>query len=449
MNKQTNEQINEQTKSRRFQFIHLEAYSLQANQQGGKNAKFSKEVKARTVKEVLGEVLRVKGFCNHIKAPEPPGLLYGDINTVEALCKHYHQNHKNTDKNGKAKALRSDSNVLIAGVVSLEGTSENVKKWMEYKNEVLTYLKNKYGENLKAVMEHTDEENPHLHFYLVPNVGQKLDDLHDGKKAVMALKKEKPKALKGEQNKKYIEAMRAFQDDFYNKVSKAFGLAKIGPARDRVSRKAYFEQVKLAQEYSKTIQQIEDNKKIIENENEKLRVEILHAKSELEKEKKKVLIQAEGMGFAQGVKDFNKNNYVGKIAVSITFNKSKLEEVEKKNKDLIFKYNKAVKANKKLNERKVFYKQKFYDVEEKEKNLRNNFNDRVKMRLEVITEKNQKLEIENQVLNIENVKLKAENEQAKNSLNLLNKIKKAIGHNNFNNFLNELFKKPKDPKIKT
>jgi hypothetical protein len=35
-------------RSRKFQFIHMEAYSLRANQQGGKNAKFNKEVKART-----------------------------------------------------------------------------------------------------------------------------------------------------------------------------------------------------------------------------------------------------------------------------------------------------------------------------------------------------------------------------------------------------------------
>jgi hypothetical protein len=49
---------------------------------------------------------------------EAPGVLYGDLNNIEADCKAYHQNHKNIDKNGKAKALRSDANVLIAGVVS-------------------------------------------------------------------------------------------------------------------------------------------------------------------------------------------------------------------------------------------------------------------------------------------------------------------------------------------
>jgi hypothetical protein len=43
------------------------------------------------------------------------------------------------------------------------------------------------------VVEHTDEENPHLHFYIVPKIGQKLDELHDGKKAVLELKKKEPK----------------------------------------------------------------------------------------------------------------------------------------------------------------------------------------------------------------------------------------------------------------
>jgi hypothetical protein len=140
--------------------------------------------------------------------------------------------------------LRSDANVLIAGVVSLEGIRENYDDWDKYKTDVVGYLKEKYGDNLAAVVEHTDEENPHLHFYIVPKVGQKLDELHDGKKAVLELKKKEPKALKGKQNKAYIEGMRNFQDDFYNKVSKNFGLTKIGPARSRVSRKTYFEQKK-------------------------------------------------------------------------------------------------------------------------------------------------------------------------------------------------------------
>lgn len=273
---------NNNDRSRKFQFIHMEAYSLRANQQGGKNAKFNKEVKARTVREVLGEVLRKDGFCNHIQEPEAPGVLYGDLNNIEADCKTYHQNHKNIDKNGKAKALRSDANVLIAGVVSLEGIRENYDDWDKYKTDVVGYLKEKYGDNLAAVVEHTDEENPHLHFYIVPRVGQKLDELHDGKKAVLELKKKEPKALKGKQNKAYIEGMRNFQDDFYNKVSKNFGLTKIGPARSRVSRKTYFEQKKAAEEYRKTLKQIEQNKFFIDAEFEQAKKNI---ENEIKKEK--------------------------------------------------------------------------------------------------------------------------------------------------------------------
>jgi hypothetical protein len=72
-------------------------------------------------------------------------VLYGDLNNIEADCKAYHQNHKNIDKNGKAKALRSDANVLIAGVVSLEGIRENYDDWDQYKTDVVEYLKEKYG----------------------------------------------------------------------------------------------------------------------------------------------------------------------------------------------------------------------------------------------------------------------------------------------------------------
>ncbi|MEH4500198.1 plasmid recombination protein, partial [Escherichia coli] len=170
---------------------------------------------------------------------------------------------------------------------------QNYKDWDQYKIDVLGFLKEKYGENLAAVVEHTDEENPHLHFYIVPKIGQKLDELHDGKKAVLELKKKEPKALKGKQNKAYIEGMRNFQDDFYNKVSKNFGLTKIGPARSRVSRKTYFEQKKAAEEYRKTLKQIEQNKFFIDSEFEQAKKnienEIKKEKNNFEKEKRKIV----------------------------------------------------------------------------------------------------------------------------------------------------------------
>jgi hypothetical protein len=433
-------------RSRKFQFIHLEAYSLQANQQGGKNAKFNKEVKARTVSEVLGEVLRKDGFCNHIQEPEAPGVLYGDLNNIETDCKAYHQNHKNIDKNGKAKALRSDANVLIAGVVSLEGIEQNYKDWDQYKIDVLGFLKEKYGENLAAVVEHTDEENPHLHFYIVPKIGQKLDELHDGKKAVLELKKKEPKALKGKQNKAYIEGMRNFQDDFYNKVSKNFGLTKIGPARSRVSRKTYFEQKKAAEEYRKTLKQIEQNKFFIDSEFEQAKKnienEIKKEKNNFEKEKRKIVKKVVKETYEETMENYENKNYINKMLFSMTYNKTKILNQEKQISHLI-------KEGRKHFDRKNEYKKevsRLKDFEDKYTNLRKDFGKRLNNALGEVKVENDNLKMENQKLRSENENLKYENEMGKYAIEFLNKLKNKLG-SKFENLRNEFFPKKQKPSI--
>lgn len=433
-------------RSRKFQFIHLEAYSLQANQQGGKNAKFNKEVKARTVSEVLGEVLRKDGFCNHILEPEAPGVLYGDLNNIETDCKAYHQNHKNIDKNGKAKALRSDANVLIAGVVSLEGIEQNYKDWDQYKIDVLGFLKEKYGENLAAVVEHTDEENPHLHFYIVPKIGQKLDELHDGKKAVLELKKKEPKALKGKQNKAYIEGMRNFQDDFYNKVSKNFGLTKIGPARSRVSRKTYFEQKKAAEEYRKTLKQIEQNKFFIDSEFEQAKKnienEIKKEKNNFEKEKRKIVKKVVKETYKETMENYENKNYINKMLFSMTYNKTKILNQEKQISHLI-------KEGRKHFDRKNEYKKevsRLKDFEDKYTNLRKDFGKRLNNALGEVKIENDNLKRENQKLKFENENLRYENETGKYAVEFLNKLKNKLG-SKFENLRNEFFPKKQKPSI--
>ncbi|HBT0452500.1 TPA: hypothetical protein MA082_005524 [Klebsiella pneumoniae] len=431
---------NNNDRSRKFQFIHMEAYSLRANQQGGKNAKFNKEVKARTVSEVLGEVLRKEGFCNHIQEPEAPGVLYGDLNNIEADCKAYHQNHKNIDKNGKAKALRSDANVLIAGVVSLEGIKENYDDWNKYKTDVVEYLKEKYGENLAAVVEHTDEENPHLHFYLVPRSGQRLDELHDGKNAVLELKKKEPKALKGKQNKAYIEAMRVFQDDFYEKVSKKYGLAKIGPARDRVSRKIYFEQKKSAEEYKKTLKQIEENKFFIDAEFEQakknIELEIKKERLDFEKEKKIIVKNVVKNTYEEAMTNYENKNYINKMLFSMTYNKSKIEQQQKQIDHL-------KKEGRKHFDRKNEYKKevsRLRDFEDKYTNLRKDFGKRLNNALGEVKIENEQLKRKNKLLISENESLKAENAMAKYAVEFLSKLKHKMG-SKFESFKNDLFPK--------
>lgn len=418
----------------------METYSLQANQQGGKNSKFNKEVKARTVSEVMGEALRKEGFCNHVEEPEAPGVLYGDLNAVEALCVDYHKKHKNIDKNGKAKALRSDANVLIAGVVSLEGIKENYDDWDKYKTDVVEYLKEKYGDNLAAVVEHTDEENPHLHFYIVPKIGQKLDELHSGKNAVLELKKKEPKALKGKQNKAYIEAMRAFQDDFYDKVSKKYGLAKIGPARDRVSRKIYFEQKKSAEEYRKTLKQIEENKFFIDAEFEQakknIELEIKKERLDFEKEKKIIVKNVVKNTYEEVMTNYENKNYINKMLFSMTYNKTKIEQQQKQIDHL-------KKEGRKHFDRKNEYKKevsRLRDFEDKYTNLRKDFGKRLNNALGEVKIENEQLKKKNQLLASENESLKAENAMAKYAVEFLSKLKNKMG-SKFESFKNDLFPK--------
>lgn len=61
---------------------------------------------------------------------------------------------------------------------------ENEDIWDEYKNDAIAFLSNKYGKKLVSVIEHTDEANPHFHFYVIQDPGKRFDLIHDGKKAL-------------------------------------------------------------------------------------------------------------------------------------------------------------------------------------------------------------------------------------------------------------------------
>lgn len=66
--------------------------------------------------------------------------MYGkNLDDVEKLAYEYHENTKLTDKNGKEKKLRSDANILLAGVVSLN--KDNIEIWDEYKKDAISFLK--------------------------------------------------------------------------------------------------------------------------------------------------------------------------------------------------------------------------------------------------------------------------------------------------------------------
>lgn len=224
-----------------YQFFHVEAYareeSTKQRTQTKKNSDgtyTSKEVakeKKGGVRWVIAEAKREQDSCYHIENPQPPTVLLGDLDQVEQEATRWAE--ESTD--AKGRKLRKDAHCLLAGVISLPRDEE--AQWEQFKAKSLDWLKEKYGDNLRCVIAHEeDEAHPHLHFYCVAKKGQSFDDLHEGKRAQKELKKKNPQASKQEQNIAFCEAMRATQDDFANRVGQRFGLARIGPGRRRLTR---------------------------------------------------------------------------------------------------------------------------------------------------------------------------------------------------------------------
>nr|AFK33292.1 plasmid mobilization protein [Enterobacter sp. 638] len=270
------------------QFLHVELYSKEepAAKTKNKNLRNHKsDVRHTTVSGVLSEMKREDGYTSHIDEIHEPNVLYGSVSALERSIERYEAEHKTKDKNGKEKKLRKDACILLAGVISLDRGDEEI--WDDYKNKAIEYLKNKYGDDLRCIVEHTDETNPHFHFYVVSEPGKDLNLLHDGKKAVSKLD---PEQKKKNHLAVYTKAMVEFQDDFYIKVSNKFGLTRTGEEpRERYSSRQDYLRFKKRQ---------------------KEKLDIL---ANIEKYEKKIEKKATTRGFNKGIKQFDAKTWLGKL----------------------------------------------------------------------------------------------------------------------------------------
>ncbi|WP_418458740.1 hypothetical protein ACNSOB_28160, partial (plasmid) [Citrobacter braakii] len=97
-----------------YQFIHVESYG-RVSAKKKLNDKFNNETKGRNVKEIIGEVTRRPGYCDHVEEPGEPIILHGvNPRELEALTDDYFNNTKLINSNGVSRGLRKDSHVLLA-----------------------------------------------------------------------------------------------------------------------------------------------------------------------------------------------------------------------------------------------------------------------------------------------------------------------------------------------
>lgn len=266
-----------------YQFIHVDAYSRQAGK--GKAGGLS-------VRDVLAEAGREPGNCPHVDEPQPPKILLGSLDQVEQEVNAWAEQAKDE----KGRKLRSDGLCLLAGVISLPRSQE--KNWPGFSKRAMQYLKHTYGDRLRCVVEHQDEGHPHLHFYCVAKPKERFEAVHHGKAA--AYRARSKGLAKGAQNKAYIDAMRAFQDDFSVKVGQPFGLTRLGPGRRRLTRAAW----NADQKQAEALQQVEATaKKRVEFYKQKGLAEgRAEAKKEAQKPAKKVgnIVRGVAIGLVDG-----------------------------------------------------------------------------------------------------------------------------------------------------
>jgi len=345
-----------------YQFIHVETYGKVSAK---KKLNYNEETKGRNVKEILGEVTRKKGYCDHVEHPEDPILLYGvNPEQLEALTDDYFNNTKLVNNKGIKRGLRKDSHILLAGVISLNRDLEN-EIWEDYKKSSIEWLKNKYGDALKCVVEHQDEAHPHIHFYCVQENGKDFNLLHQGKKAFSLETKKYKKEIA------FKEAMRDFQEDFYNDVSLGYGLMKTGPKRRRLTNKEYKQQqqeIRIINLFkNKTDEEVQllisETERYIQDQKTKTNQEIIFLK---EKAKDEGISLGKIKGFKSAIGEFTQKSLAHKIIFSKNFGNRMIIQLEKeneklkndnerlkeKNRELIDKKNRILK-------RKELYKSKY------------------------------------------------------------------------------------------
>ncbi|HDQ6241797.1 TPA: hypothetical protein QBA55_004012, partial [Shigella flexneri] len=183
-------------------------------------------------------------------------------------------------------------------------------------------------------------------------------------------------------------------------VASKYGLTKDGPKRARISREDYLKQKQEIELLNKLKKQREQEIILLKEKAEK-EIKELKEKSEIEIKKAKDDALALGRrigrseGFKSAIIDFRDNkNIFSKVIFSKTFSENMINQLKKKNKDLVDK-------NKKLFERKEHYKKdasyknKYYQEEKKNDYLKN-INEFIE-NVDVLENKNEKEEIENDI----------------------------------------------------
>jgi len=244
------------------QFAHVQTWSRKSNAAG------------QSVNQVIGEATRVPEFSTHVDSPVPPRVLLGNPATF-AADHAAHVAARSTlvimpDGSVKSRSIRTDRHTMASIVMSYPVprsaiiTKEAKAKLAAWEARNLKWLRERYGSQLRVVLAHDDETQPHLHAWLLPDdPGADATTLHPGKVAKKAV--EAQAKADGEENRVAVKlgdralraAMTVWQDEYHAAVGAPEGLTRSGPRRRRLTRAQWQAEKATAQAHKAALERAE------------------------------------------------------------------------------------------------------------------------------------------------------------------------------------------------
>ncbi|MQB35700.1 hypothetical protein DXT97_02555 [Agrobacterium tumefaciens] len=241
-----------------YQFIHLESFARKA------------DAKGRGTDFIFSEASRRPEASVHVETPLPPVVVYGvDVEAVQEIHDTAAAAATIAVKGGYVRKVARDKKTLHTVVASHPLTMAEIrddpakrKEAEEWERRTVAWLRSQYGDDLKSVVRHEDEEYFHIHAYVIPvdEPGMSALKYHPGvtaKREIMDGGKghEDKKALSKRADAAYKQAMRQWQDSYHEAVAIPCGLTRLGPQRRRLSRDEWQREQVQARSLQKVVQQ--------------------------------------------------------------------------------------------------------------------------------------------------------------------------------------------------